>query len=80
MAKVFRGMFLMILGWKCCLNAVVECVKTIVKTMVFNDFTFSTYSLISCPVEGIWLTFLCLLVTLGSLFLTFEGIGIRVEF
>ena len=38
--KVFRSMFLMILGWKCCLNAVAVCATTIIKTVVFEWFHF----------------------------------------
>ncbi len=77
--KVFRSMFLMILGWKCWLNAVAACARTTIKPVVLNGFIFVTYSLIWCPVGGMWLTFWCLLVTLGSLFLTFKGIGSRLQ-
>jgi hypothetical protein len=73
-------MFLMIQGWKCCLHAVAACARTTVKPVVFEWFHFFTFSLIWCPVGGIWLTFWCLLVTLGALFLMFMGPGDRVEF
>ena len=38
MKKVFKSMFLMILGWKSCLNAVAGCDKTIIKTVFFLWF------------------------------------------
>ena len=76
---VSRSMFLMILGWKCCLNAVSVCAITIIKLWFLNGFTFSTYSEILCPEGGLWVTFRCLLVTLGALFLIFEGLGDRLE-
>ncbi len=79
MKKVLGSMFLMILDWKCCLNAVAACARTAVNPVVFEWFHSFTYSLIWCPVGVIWGTFWCLLVTLGSLFLTFAGLGDRLE-
>ncbi len=76
---VSKSMFLLIQGWKCCLNAVAACARTTVKPVVFEWFHSFTYSLIWCPVGGIWLTFWYLLVTLGSLFLKLKGIGSRLE-
>ena len=43
----------------------------IVKPYVFNDFTFSTYSVIWCPGGWIWVIFWCLLVALGVTFSDF---------
>ncbi len=37
---VSRAMFLMILGWKYCLDAVAVCARNIVKTKVFEWFHF----------------------------------------
>ena len=37
---VSRPMFLMILGWKYCMNAVAACVRNIVKSMVFEWVLF----------------------------------------
>ena len=37
---VSRSMFLMIQGWKCCLNPVAVCAITLVITVVFEWFHF----------------------------------------
>ena len=44
-------------GMECWLNAVALCARTTIKPVVFEWFHFFTYSLIWCPVGGIWLTF-----------------------
>jgi len=49
------------------------------KTEFFEWFHFSTYSLSWCPEGGFEVTFLCLLVTLGALFLINGGLGDRLE-
>ena len=75
----FRSMFLMILGWKCCLNAVAACVKTIIKTTFFIWFPCFHLFTNWCAVGEIWLTFGCILVTLGALFLIFKGPGVSLK-
>ena len=45
----------------------------------YTDFTFCTYSLIWCPEGGSWVSFWNLLVTVGTLFMVFEGLGDRLE-
>ena len=69
----------MILGWKCCLNAVAVSAITTVKTVVFEWFHFSHLFTVLCPEGGFWVTFWCLLVTLGTLFLISEGLGDGLE-
>ena len=46
---------------------------------VLNDFTCSTYSVIWSPGDGIWVTFWCLVVTLGVCCLLFKGPWDRLE-
>ena len=67
--KVFRSMFLMILGWKCCLNAVAACARTIVKTVVFEWFHFFHLFMnsVSCGRD-----LAHILVSFGDLGLTFS--------
>ena len=62
---VSRSMFLMILGWKCCLNAVVVCAITIVKTAVFEWFhCFHLFTdLVSCG------------RVLGHILVSFDSLG-----
>ena len=40
----FQTKFLMILGWKYCLNAVVVCARNTIKTIVFSGVSFSPNS------------------------------------
>ena len=62
---VSRSMFLMILGWKCCLNAVAVSAFTIVKTVVFEWFhCFHLFTdLVSCG------------MVLGHIFVSFGDPG-----
>ena len=61
-------------GWKLYQNAV-----AVGGISVFNNLTVSTYSLSWCPEGGFGVTCWCLLVTLGAVFLIFEGLGDRLE-
>ena len=52
----------------------------LVKTMVFEGFHFFIDSLIWCLEGWFQVSFWCLLVALGTLFMIFDGIGSRLEF
>ena len=84
MKKVFRSMFLMILVWKCCLNAMAACVKTIIKTMVFAWFhCFHLFTdLVSCGTD--WAHILVSFGDPGDTFSDFGGsweqVGILMVF
>jgi hypothetical protein len=65
--------------WQCRDGDDASMLYTVQKQWFLNDFTFSTYSVSWSPGGEFWITFWCLLVTLGPLFRIFESLGDRRE-